>query len=197
VSWSGRFAIALFYFIWVLFRNPISHLPLNSLPDAEYNGLFIQEASMNRRRKVVSILGVLIAGFVLLQLIPIGSINPDFAFAGNPPVVQNVQWDSAQTEAIVRRACYDCHSNETGWPFYSRIAPVSWLVSYDVHGGRDEMNFSDLGRTDDLAEDIEEVLEKGEMPLPMYLIMHPEANLSSADKQALIEGVRNTFGRDD
>jgi hypothetical protein len=151
---------------------------------------------MNKRRAAVIIFSVLIAGFVLLQIIPTGSINPDFAFAGNPPVVTNVQWDSPQTEAIVRRACYDCHSNETRWPWYSWIAPVSWLVSYDVHGGRDEMNFSDLGRTGDLAEDIEEVLEKGEMPLPMYLLMHPEARLSSAEKETLVEGVRNTFGGD-
>jgi hypothetical protein len=133
---------------------------------------------MNKRRAAVIIFSVLIAGFVLLQIIPTGSINPDFAFAGNPPVVTNVQWDSPQTEAIVRRACYDCHSNETRWPWYSWIAPVSWLVSYDVHGG------------------IEEVLEKGEMPLPMYLLMHPEARLSSAEKETLVEGVRNTFGGD-
>ena len=151
---------------------------------------------MNKRRTAVIILGILIVGFVLLQIIPIGSINPDFAFAGNPPVVENIQWDSPQTEAILRRACYDCHSNETKWPWYSRIAPVVWLVSYDVHGGREEMNFSDLGRTGDLAKDIEEVLEKGEMPLPMYLIMHPDAILSEADKHALVEGVRNTFAGD-
>lgn len=151
---------------------------------------------MNRRRIVITILGIMIVGFVILQIIPIGSVNSDFAFAGNPLVVTNVQWDSPQTEAIVRRACYDCHSNETRWPWYSRIAPVSWLVSYDVHGGRDEMNFSDLERTDDLSEDIEEVLEEGEMPLPMYLLMHPDANLSEADKRVLVEGVRNTFGGD-
>jgi hypothetical protein len=151
---------------------------------------------MNRRRTVIIILGILIAGFILLQIFPIGVINPNLAFAGNPPAVTNIQWDSPQTEALLRRACFDCHSNETVWPVYSRIAPVSWLVSYDVHGGRHEMNFSDLDRDGDLAEDIEEVLEKGEMPLPIYLLMHPDANLSEADKQALVEGVRNTFGGD-
>lgn len=93
-------------------------------------------------------------------------------------------------QEIVSRSCRDCHTNETRWPWYSYVAPVSWLVIHDVNHGRSHLNFSEWGRLQpddagDLLEEICEVAEKGEMPLRSYLSMHPEARLSSADVQAL------------
>ena len=95
-----------------------------------------------------------------------------------------------EVEAILRRACYDCHSHETRWPWYSRVAPMSWLVAYDVHAGRKKLNLSTLG---DLApetaahvrgEAVKEVNEGG-MPLFFYVPFHPEARLTEADKAVL------------
>jgi hypothetical protein len=125
-------------------------------------------------------------GFALIQLIPYGRDHT------NPPVVQEPNWD-AQTRAIAKRACFDCHSNETVWTWYSNIAPVSWLVQRNVDKGRDELNFSEWETGEDEAEDIAEVIQEGEMPLPIYLIMHPEARLSEAEKAQLINGLQNAI----
>ena len=77
-------------------------------------------------KKLKKALWILLGLVVLIQLVPFGRSHT------NPPVVKEVAWDSAQTKALVRRACYDCHSNETVWPWYSNVAPVSWLVQRDV-----------------------------------------------------------------
>ena len=138
--------------------------------------------------KILKFFGFLfLAGLVLfglIQLIPYGRDHT------NPPVLQEPAWD-AQTRAIAQRACFDCHSNETVWTWYSNIAPVSWLVQRDVDQGRDELNFSEWETGEDEAEDIAEVILEGEMPLPIYLIMHPEARLSEAEKAQLIKGLQN------
>jgi|KBSSwiStaDraftv2_1062776.scaffolds.fasta_scaffold2015676_1 Haem-binding domain len=84
---------------------------------------------------------LLIAVFVLLLLI---QLVPVWLFQTNPPVVAEPAWDSPQTRALAQRACFDCHSNETQWPLYSRIAPVSWLITSDVIRGR-RLNFSTWG----------------------------------------------------
>lgn len=150
---------------------------------------------MNTLKSALIVIGILVVGFVILQFLPVGSISPALAFPGNPPAAQSIQWDSPQTEAVLRRACYDCHSNETVWPWYSRIAPVSWLVNKDVNEGRKELNLSNqrVGEEpDELLEEIEERIDR-DMPPASYIMIHPDAKLSEADKQALIEGVRNTF----
>ena len=132
---------------------------------------------------IVAVVGL----FMLIQLIPYGRAH------NNPPVLQEPQWDSPETRAMAKRACFDCHSNETVWPFYSNIAPVSWLVQRDVDEGREKLNFSEWGRGDE-PDEIVEIVQKGEMPLGIYLIMHPEANMTSQEKQAFIEGLQKTFG---
>jgi len=119
--------------------------------------------------------------FVGIQFIPVNQ--------SNPPVVAETETPAA-VKAILKRSCYDCHSSETIWPWYSRIAPLSWLVTRDVHEGREHLNFSNWGTlpTNELVENMEEVweeVEEGEMPLWFYLPMHPEARLSSEDRAAL------------
>ncbi|HZO81180.1 MAG TPA: heme-binding domain-containing protein [Candidatus Binataceae bacterium] len=108
----------------------------------------------------------------------------------NPPVTGDIQ-APAPVKAVLRRACYPCHSNETAWPWYSNVAPLSWVVAYDVHQGRRELNFSrwdayqPAQRLRKLKKTAEEVAE-GEMP-PWYYIypMHREARLSAADRDMI------------
>jgi hypothetical protein len=148
---------------------------------------------MSRIRIILlSIVGIGILGFVVLQVIPGGSINPKFAAPGNPEVTYTIQWDSAQTEQLARAACFDCHSNETKYPWYSNIAPMSWLVNKDINEGRRKMNFSTGSHL--FTDEMEEQISKGMMPLPIYLPLHPEANLTAEQKQQLIDGLLATFG---
>ncbi|WP_298819854.1 heme-binding domain-containing protein [Chloroflexus sp.] len=130
-----------------------------------------------------------VAIFTIMQLVPV------WAWQTNPPVVTDVAWTTPEAASIARRACYDCHSNETVWPWYGKIAPVSWLVTYDVVKGRRELNFSlPLREPDELAAEIAEVLRAGEMPPRPYLALHPEARLSAWETQTLIAGAPGSAG---
>jgi hypothetical protein len=137
---------------------------------------------------IVIIIGIVL--FLLIQLIPYGKDHT------NPPVVGEPNWDSQQTRELAKRACFDCHSNETIWPWYSNIAPVSWLVYSDVAEGRQRMNFSDWQNSHiQEANEIASVINEGEMPPSFYLPLHPTANLSSAEKTQLINGLTTTLSR--
>lgn len=128
---------------------------------------------------------------VAIQFVPYGRDRANPEVQGQPP------WDSPQTHALFRRACGDCHSHETRWPWYSKIAPVSWLVYHDVVEGREHFNVSRWGyqEKNEGAEAYEAVSE-GEMPPWVYLLAHPEARLSAAEKNALLQGLAATFGRE-
>ena len=127
--------------------------------------------------------------FVVIQLIPYGRNHT------NPPVAAEPQWDSPQTRELAVRACYDCHSNETTWPWYSNVAPVSWLTQRDVDEGRQRLNFSEWGQRRQDTREIAEIIYEGEMPPAQFLITHPEARLTDAEKQQLIQGFQVTLGR--
>ena len=144
--------------------------------------------------------GILLAAAVvlllLIQLVPYGKNHT------NPPVVSQPKWDSPQTLALARRACFDCHSNETVWPWYSNIAPVSWLVQLDVNEGRRSLNFSTWGASSTTGEggrrgggDIAETINRGSMPPFQYLLEHPAANLTATEKQQLIQGLQTSLGQ--
>lgn len=151
---------------------------------------------MNRTRKIIlALIGIGISGFLVFQIIPAGSISADFAHPGNPPVTYTINWDSPETEKLARAACFDCHSNETKYPWYSSIAPVAWLVNHDINEGRRKMNFSENKHL--FSDDMEKQIESGEMPKSIYLPMHPEANLTPEQKQQLIKGLIATFGEVD
>ncbi len=130
-------------------------------------------------------LGVL---FVLIQAVPYGREH------SNPPVAKEPAWDSPRTRELVVRACFDCHSNETRWPWYSHVAPFSWLVTHDVTEGREKLNFSEFDRRQRKAREAAEEVREGEMPLWTYLLAHSEARLSDAEKADLIRGLEATFG---
>lgn len=125
--------------------------------------------------------GVVVAAFALAQLLPVERANP--------PVESEVP-ATPEARALLVRACFDCHSNQVVWPWYSRVAPVSWLVAKDVREGRDELNFSTWTRYDAnkqrklLKESLKEV-DEGEMPLFAYLLAHPDARLAAADRDLL------------
>jgi len=137
--------------------------------------------------KIVKAIVILIVGFVLIQLVPYGRNHT------NPPVQAEPQWDSPETRALAKRACFDCHSNETVWPWYSNIAPISWLTQRDVDEGRQKLNFSEWNRPQK-ADEVIEVIQKGEMPPKIYLLTHPQARLTQAEKEKLIRGLQATLG---
>lgn len=134
--------------------------------------------------------GALLGLFLLIQLVPYGRAH------ANPAVLAEPAWDKPETRALFMRACADCHSHETAWPWYSNVAPVSWLVQRDVDEGRHNFNISEWGVAENKdADEAAELVERGEMPLAVYLPLHPEAQLSPAEREALIAGLEATFGR--
>lgn len=134
-------------------------------------------------------IGIAAAGlFVLLQAVPYGRAHT------NPPVTAEPAWDRPETRALAVRACYDCHSNETRWPWYSHIAPVSWLVQKDVDRGRAVLNFSEWSRPQPEAHGAAESVREGEMPPRIYLVTHPAARLSPAERWTLVRGLTATLG---
>ena len=150
---------------------------------------------MRLQQTLLGIVGLVVIGLVI-QLIPYGRDHT------NPAVVQEPNWNSPETRAIAKRACFDCHSNETIWPWYSNVAPVSWLIYRDVSDGREHLNFSEWDVHPSMPEGegegeehqhgpevITEVLESGEMPPATYLLLHPEARLTDQEMQVLIDGL--------
>ena len=140
------------------------------------------------KKKLKWIFAGLVAGFALLQLANPPRTNPPVAsghdlMATNPP--------PPPVAATLRAACYDCHSNETKWPWYSHIAPVSWLVAGDVRDGRERMNFSDWphDQPERAAKRLERISEEvgyRNMPPGKYTLLHPEARLIPAQREQLI-----------
>lgn len=133
--------------------------------------------------RISSVLAV-IALFGLIQLLPMAKDHP------NPPVIREPPWDSSQTRELVKRACFDCHSNETVWPWYSNIAPVSWVVEEDVLEARAALNFSEWTPITNLKPgEIGAILDESEMPPGIYLLAHPEARLTMDELQKLTDGL--------
>ena len=127
-------------------------------------------------------------GVVVIQIIPYGHTHT------NPSVTKEPSWNSPQTGELIHRACYDCHSNKTVWPWYSNVAPVSWLLQRDVNGGRSHLNFTQWDQAQRHAKDVAAEVMQGDMPPWFYLPMHPAARLTDAEKQLLVEGAEKSFG---
>ncbi len=137
------------------------------------------------RKKLRAALVALLAGFGLIQLVPVDRANP--------PVEGEVPAPPA-VRAILRRACYDCHSNQTRWPWYGHVAPVSWLLERDVREGRAEVDFSTWSRNSEKRrarkwKEIPEQLDQGKMPPWFYTAVHPEARLTAEDLEVLKQWV--------
>lgn len=132
--------------------------------------------------------GGFLACLLAIQLVPYGRDHV------NPPTVSEPIWDSPATRTLAKQACFDCHSNETEWPAYARIAPASWLIQYDVVEGRAALNFSEWQRLQKKSHDAAEELIEGEMPPRIYKLMHAHARLSDADRDRLARGLAKTLG---
>jgi hypothetical protein len=130
----------------------------------------------------------LLGTFVAIQLVPYGRDHT------NPPVTGEPTWDAPATRVLAKQACFDCHSNETAWPAYASIAPVSWLVQHDVDEGRAVLNFSEWTRPQKEAKEAAKEVREGEMPPAAYTLMHAHARLSTADVDRLAQGLTHTLG---
>jgi hypothetical protein len=147
---------------------------------------------MPRRLKFILAAGVMIVALACLFLVIWSIITPAPV---NPPVVSEPQWDSPRTRELFWRACADCHSNETVWPWYTRLPVAGQLIRFDVLEGRSRFNVSEWGQRRNAAHEAVEILLEGEMPPGQYLLLHPAARLTGSEKQELADGMGRSFGR--
>lgn len=131
--------------------------------------------------------GVVVLALIVMQFFRPERTNP----ASNPGAsFEAVVKPPQEVASSLKRACHDCHSNQTAWPWYSDIAPASWLIVSDVNEGRAHLNFSEWtkaraeGEMPELEDLCSEVRE-GKMPLPAYTVLHPQAKLSSQEVAGL------------
>ena len=142
---------------------------------------------MRRARTIIkwTALGFVVV-LVAIQFVPYGRDH------SNPAGGRQIAWDSPRTEQLMTDACMDCHSNLTKWPWYSNVAPISWLVQKDVEDGREALNLSTDGEIE--VDEMIEAIREGSMPPWQYKPTHPGARLSDQEKQDLIRGLEATFG---
>lgn len=138
----------------------------------------------------VKALVILVVLFGVIQLIPYGHNH------ANPAVVAEPVWKDSGTKDLAVRACYDCHSDQTTWPWYSNVAPVSWLITSDVEEGRGNVNFSEWPSNSLASQTLfgaaAQVVQSGKMPPFYYVWMHPTANLTATEKSQLVQGLQDS-----
>jgi len=139
------------------------------------------------RRWVRIGLVIIVGGLLVIQVVPYGRDHT------NPAVIEEPAWDSTTTRDLAVLACFDCHSNESEWPWYSNVAPISWLVQHDVDEGRSTLNFSEWNRPQE-GDEAAETVREGSMPPGQYLITHPSARLTDSQLDALASGLAATLG---
>ncbi|MDD8018787.1 MAG: heme-binding domain-containing protein [Bacteroidota bacterium] len=145
-------------------------------------------------KKILKISGI-VAGiaFVLIQFIQPNRSNPPF----DPATTMQAELKiPTNVSSLLERGCKDCHSNETRWPFYSYIAPVSWLVADDVKEGRKHMNFSEWGSYKEkkkirVVTGIYQEVKDRTMPLPKYVPLHPDAKFTDAERDTLLHWAKS------
>lgn len=131
-----------------------------------------------------------VAVVLLIQLVPYGHAH------ANPPVTGEPAWASPQTRELMVDACFACHSNEVDWPWYSNIAPFSWVITHHVDEGRERINYSEFATGQRHSDETIEVIREGGMPPYYFTIggLHPEAKLTDAQITELVDGLRQTPG---
>ena len=140
---------------------------------------------MNKKR-IFQVLGLGLLGLLLIQFIPFGQTHT------NPPAISEPKWPNPQARALVKEHCFQCHSNETHWTWYSNIAPASWLIAFDVIEGRQKFNFSDWNHKPGELDEMAAAIQEGEMPPVQYWIFHPGARLNTQQKQDLIHALETS-----
>ena len=142
-----------------------------------------------RWKKILKVGAFAVGGALLAaQLVPYGHDHT------NPSVTAEPSWDSPHTRLLAKRACFDCHSNETRWPWYSHLAPSSWLLQNHVDEGRSALNFSEFGKRFEDAHEAGETVRDRSMPPRSYLLFHPDARLSVAEREQLARGLDLSIG---
>lgn len=138
-----------------------------------------------KTKRILLVTGVALLAIQLIrpnQEAPVSTPENDLFVAENAP---------SEVEQLVKNACYDCHSNQTTWPWYAQIAPASWIIANHVNEGREHLNFSEWAtfsakKRDHKLEEIPEEITKGEMPMAGYVALHEEAKLTEEQKMAVI-----------
>ena len=131
-----------------------------------------------------------IAALLLIQLVPYGRAHD------NPPVSQAAKFPTPGGEQLMTQHCGDCHSNLTDWRWYSNIAPASWLVTNDVNGGREHLNFSEWNKPQPPLDEVLHAIEGGDMPPLKYTLPHPNARLDAQSKKRLIAAITALYAKD-
>ena len=144
-----------------------------------------------RRKSVIGLATVAVV--IAIQIIPVEH--------SNPPGQGELQAPSSVSD-VLRRSCYNCHSNETEWPWYSYVAPISWILAHHVDEGRGKLNFSTWSTLSEkdrskIVKEIVEEISEGNMPLRSYLVMHREAKLNDRDIEAVREWSRSLYEGND
>ena len=127
--------------------------------------------------------------FVLIQFKRIDKTNPEFNEAEDFITITQPPTEIA---TLIKDACYDCHSHQSKYPWYTNVAPISWVIEHHIEEGREHLNFSTWGtypdkKADHKLEECAEEVEEGEMPMKPYVVMHSEAKMTAAQKKALVE----------
>lgn len=132
---------------------------------------------------------------VSIQLLPVSKTNP--------PVSQDLGAPAA-VESMLHRGCYDCHSNQTRWPWYAQVAPISWMLARDVRAGRKHLNFStwdayggDPGTVAGKLKKIGKVTKNGSMPFWYYTVIHPAARLTHADRMLIADWAERAAAKEE
>ncbi len=141
---------------------------------------------MNKITKKI-LIGLLII-FVIIQLVPANRPDTSMDTTNDIIATENV---SGEVASILHKACYDCHSNQTRYPWYSYVAPVSWLVAKDTREAREEINFSEWATLSKrkkikILDEMGEEVEEGEMPMKIYTIIHRDADLSDEERETIV-----------
>lgn len=136
-------------------------------------------------KKILLFLGAVL---VIAQFFRIDKKNPPLQAEHEITAAMKVP---AEIATILKTSCYDCHSNEVNYPWYTNVAPLSWWIKHHINEGREELNFSEWGtyksrRKDKKLKECAEMIEAGEMPLSSYTLIHTETKLNSAQKAQLI-----------
>lgn len=147
-------------------------------------------SKLTNMRLLTVIFAATLGTMVVIQAIPYGRSH------SNPPITGEPQWATPRTRELMVRACFGCHSNEVEYPSYASVAPISWVVASHVSEGRGKVNYSEFDSRQRGADKTVEVVKEGSMPPASYTRFgrHPEANLTNAELQELLAGLRATPG---
>jgi hypothetical protein len=135
---------------------------------------------VNKKALLYIVIGGLVL-FALIQLVPIDRVNP--------PITLEPKWSTPEARALAKEHCFQCHSNETEWPWYSYVAPASWLIKWDVVNGRDRFNFSEWDKHPGELDEMIGEIQDGGMPPLQYTLFHPNSKLDTQQKQTLIDAL--------